>query len=166
MRPRLACFAVLVGVLAGCGSSSTSNGSATSTLPGATPPPGAVVDTPSSPLIPPNGIPASPKPLAAVASSDGDHELQSVPWTLAAKRNGGRTLVISYNAGGCNSDGGGRITETSTYVVIATYNVVPKPTAQQMPCPAIAEVIYAAADLKAPLGSRPLYHAPVSTTSG
>jgi hypothetical protein len=94
---------------------------------------------------------------------DAHHELRSVPWTLNAKQDGGRKLLISYSAGGCDTDGGVQVTQNLSYVLIGAYNIAPKPSGEPMACPAIALVAFGTVTLDEPLGSRPLYHAPVSS---
>lgn len=130
----------LIALVAGCG------GGSASTLRPSVPLAGVVADS-GIPTSNPPVVVRSPVPLSTVTPApDADHELQSVLWTLTGRGDGGRTLVISYTAGGGNPDAGIHVTQTSSYVMVAAYNLVSKPSRTPMTCP---------------LGGRPLYHAPL-----
>jgi hypothetical protein len=85
--------------------------------------------------------------------------LHSVPWQLTAIRSKGRILVISYEGGGCRTPAGVRVTQTSAYVMIAAYDLTPRPTKKPMACAAYAMIATGTVELSQPLGHRPLYHA-------
>lgn len=161
LRSRVVNLIAVVAV-AGCGSGSTAlRPSVPFGSPPASPPAGAVADS-GIPVSNPPLVARSPLPLStATPAPDADHELKSVPWTLTGKRDGGRTLVISYSAGGCSTDAGVHVTQTSSYVMVAAYNLVAKPSRTPIPCPQYALLAAGTVILDEPLGNRTLYHAPL-----
>jgi hypothetical protein len=156
----LAIGLVVMALGAGCGSGSTQ-----ATGPGGSPPTAApsLAGSPD-PLQPPSHIvaPVTVHSLSttstppAVASG---HKRVSAPWTYLGTRNGGKSIVIQFHAGGCQSFSGVQVVPTASAVQVTVWES--QPTHPRV-CPQFVQVLNGSITLARPIGSRTLLHAPLS----
>jgi hypothetical protein len=101
------------------------------------------------------------KPAVALGSSQ-THGLTSMPWRFVGFRDDGRAVdvILVTGDGTCVTSVGVAVSESADRVVLAALSRTDK---SQKACPSRLELARELVSLKAPIGQRALYHAPVSS---
>jgi hypothetical protein len=166
MRKQLATVILVAAAVAGCGSSSSSvtlgsSGSSPAPVPSGLPAPSG---SPSpDPLIthaPSAIVPGRVLPTTPPASVADRKRLISLPWEFMRLANGGKQIQISLDVGGCTSFDFVEVQQGSSSVEITTWGTNAATT--HTVCPAFEAILRGTVTLDAPLGSRKLFHGPVS----
>ena len=164
MRKQLATVVLVAAAIAGCGSSSSSatlgsGGSSPAPVPSGLPAP---VGSPSpDPLITRGpSITAPARVLPTTPPSTPSQRLVSLPWQFLRLTDGGKQIEISLDYGGCTSFDYAQVEQGPSSVEITTWGSTTATT--HTVCPAFEAILRGTITLDAPLGSRQLFHGPVS----
>jgi hypothetical protein len=169
MRRHLAVtLALVTAAVTGCGSASSGGtvsvqpGGGTGSQPAPAPAPiGNTTPSPDPLRSQPPQAQGSPHPLASTSDVLPRGTVTTpIPWRFVATRDGGRTVEIEFEVGGCERFDHVEVSERPASVQIAVLGS--SPTDRHQACPAIAQIINGTVSLHRPLGDRTLLHAPVS----
>jgi hypothetical protein len=165
MRKQLATVILVAAAVAGCGSSSSSatlgtGGSSPAPVPSGLPAP---IGSPSpDPLIThgPSITPGRVLPTTPPSTPVDQKRLVSLPWQFLRLADGGKQIEISLDYGGCTSFNYAQVEQGTSSVQLTMWGTTTA-TAHTV-CPAFEAILRGTITLDAPLGTRQLFHGPVS----
>jgi hypothetical protein len=164
MNKQLAALVLVAAAVAGCGST-TSTGTAASG-PGSAPSASPTLKGSPDPMKPPTGANdapvTAPRVLPTTAATPVAHSQKkvSLPWRFLKLTDGGRKVEVALQYGGCSSFSYMQVAQQGGAVQLTAWGSVP--VSGKAICPAFEAILTGTVTLNAPLGSRQLFHGPVS----